>query len=129
MLVGVEAMGRWAASSKCGVGMPEKAEPRSVVEVAGQRLVELEVRHGVGVGGVKARGLIEQESPLRRPASGREGRGPVGKVEVNEDGGEDGRVGEKGEDLHGAAAGGTEERQDLVDPCEEHGPADARRAG
>jgi len=48
---------------------------------------------------------------------------------VHEDGGEDGRVGEKGEDLHGAATGRTEERQDLIDPGEEHGPADPRRAG
>ncbi len=34
----------------------------------------------------------------------------------------------KVEDAHGAATGRTEERQDLIDPGEEHGPADARRA-
>ena len=101
----------------------------SVVEVVGQGLVELEVGHGLGIGGVEARRLIDQEIPLRRPASGREGRRPVGRSRCTKDGGENGRVGEKGEDLHGAAAGRTEERQDLVDPGEEHGPADARRAG
>ena len=73
----------------------------SVVEVGGQGLVELDVGHGLGVGGVEARRLVEQEVPLRRAASGREGRGPVGKVEVDEDGGDDGRVGEKGEDTSG----------------------------
>ena len=101
----------------------------SVVEVAGQGLVEVEVGHRLGLGGIEARRLVDQEISLRRPASGREGRRPVGEVEVHEDGGEDGRIGDEGEDLHGAAAGGTEERQDLVDPGEEHGPADARRAG
>jgi len=53
----------------------------------------------------------------------------MGKIEVHKDGGDDGRVSEKGEDLHGAAAGRTEERQDLVDSGEEHGPADTRGAG
>ena len=106
-----------------------EAEPLSVVEVVGQRLVELEVGHGFGIGGIEARRLVEQQGSLGRAASGREGRGPVGKVEVQKDGGEDGRVGEKGEDPHGAATGRAKERQDLVDPGEEHGPADARRTG
>ena len=101
----------------------------SVVEVAGQRLVELKVGYGLRIGWVEARRLVEQEVPLRWAASGREGRRPVGKVEVQEDGGEDGWIGQEGEDLHGAAAGRAEERQDLIDPGEEHGPADARRAG
>jgi len=101
----------------------------SVVEFVGQRLVEQEVGHGLGIGGVEARNLVEQEIPLGRAASGREGRRSVGQVEVNEDGGDDGRIGDEGEDLHGAAAGRTEERQDLIDPGEEHGPADTRRAG
>jgi hypothetical protein len=76
--------------------------PFSVVEVGGQRLVELEVGDGVWIGGVEPRCLVEQAIPLRRPASGREGRRPVGKVEVQKNGGEDGWVGEKGEDAHGA---------------------------
>jgi len=57
------------------------------------------------------------------------------RFEVEEDGGDDGWVGEEGEDPHGAAATTlravprAEERQDLIDPCEEHGPADACGAG
>jgi hypothetical protein len=42
----------------------------------------------------------------------------VGEVEMEEDGGYDGRVGEKGEDGHLATAGGAEQRQDLVEPGE-----------
>ena len=110
-------------------------EPFSVVEVGGQRLVDLEgtarsvVGDVLGVGGVKARRLVQHEVTLGWAASRCEGRGLVGKVEVNEDGGDDGWVGEEGEDPHGAAASRAEERQDLVDTGEEHGPADARRAG
>jgi hypothetical protein len=103
-------------------------EPFSVVEVGGQRLVEPEVGHGLGVGGVKARRLVEHEVALRRAASRCEA-GFVGKVEVNEDGGKDGLLGDEGEDLHGPTAGGTEERQDLIDPGEEYDPAYTRRAG
>jgi hypothetical protein len=101
----------------------------SVVEVVGQRLVEPEVGHGLGVGGVKARRLVQHEVTLGWAASRCEGRGFVGKVEVKEDGGDNRRVGEKGEDAHGATAGRAEERQDFVDTGEEHGPADLRRAG
>jgi len=95
----------------------------SVVEVAGRGLVELEVGHGLGIGGIEARCLVEREVPLRWPASGRERGRPVGEAltprdnvargprfEVEEDDGDDGRVGEEGEDAHGPAAGGTEER-------------------
>ncbi len=95
----------------------------------GQGLIELEVGHGVSIGGVEGGSLIEQEVTLRGRAGGREERGPVGQLEVEEDGGDDGRVGEEGEDAHGSAAGGAEEREDLVDAGEEDGPPDARRAG
>jgi len=101
----------------------------SVVGAVGQRLVELEVGRGLGIGGVEAGRLVEEEVPLGRASSGSERRRPVGDVEVEEDGGDDGWVGEEGEDSHGAAAGRAEERQDLVDTGEEHGPADARGTG
>ena len=48
---------------------------------------------------------------------------------MEEDGGDDGRVGEEGEDGHLATARGAEQRQDFIDPGEEHRPADPRRAG
>jgi hypothetical protein len=68
------------------------------------------------------------EGPERgRERGGRSNHSP--KSSGSEDGGDDGRIGDEGEDLHGAAAGGTEERQDLIDPDDEHGPADARQAG
>jgi hypothetical protein len=86
MLVGAEAMSGWAASSGCRMGVPE-AQPRLVVEVVGQRLVELEVGDELGIDGVEPRCLVEQEIPLRWPASGREGRRSVGQVEVQKDGG------------------------------------------
>jgi hypothetical protein len=51
----------------------------SVVEVVGQGLVELGVGRGVGVGGVKARRLIEQEIPLGWAASRCDGWGLLGR--------------------------------------------------
>jgi len=83
-------MGGWAAVVGAGIQSPVNAggaDQFSVVEVVGQRLVELEGGQRVGIGGVETRRLIEQEVPLRRPARGREGRGPVGQVEVQKDGG------------------------------------------
>jgi hypothetical protein len=58
----------------------------SVVEVVGQRLVELEgtarsvVGDGLWIGGVEARGLIEQEGSLRWSTSGRERWRPMGEA-------------------------------------------------
>jgi hypothetical protein len=49
----------------------------SVVEVAGRRLVELEVGRGLGIGGVEAGRLVEQEVPLGRAAGE---AGPVGEA-------------------------------------------------
>ena len=86
----------------------------------------------VEVVGVEGRCLIEEsgeEVALRWPAGGREGRGLVGEVEVEEDGGDDGRIGEEREDPHLSAAGGTEQRQHIVDASEQDGPADPRGRG
>jgi hypothetical protein len=118
-------MGEWVGGAEARMRTPVEQIESSVVEVLGQRLVELEVGEGLGIGGVEARRLVEQEGSLGRAASGRERRRPVGEVEVQKNSGDDRRVGEKGEDLHGAAAGRAEERQDLVDAGEEHGPSDA----
>ena len=52
----------------------------------------------------------------------------MGEVQVEEDGGDDGRVGEEREEAHWATAGGAEQGQDLIDAGEEDGPADARGA-
>jgi hypothetical protein len=64
---------------------------------------------------------------VRWSAGGREGRGLVGEVEVEEDGGDDGRIGEEREDPRFAATGGTEQRQHVVDAREEDGPARPER--
>jgi len=125
MLAEVEPMGGWAVGERMRTLVG--AEPFSVVEVAGRRLIELKVGHGLRIGRVEA--LVEQEVTLRRPAGRRERRRPVGEVEVQEDGGDNRRVGEEGEDAHGPATGGAEERHDLIDAGEEHGPPDARGGG
>lgn len=81
---------------------------------------------------VGVRSLIEEpgeEIALRWPAGRGEGRGFVGEIEVEEDGGDDGRIGEEGEDPHLAGAGGTEQRQLVVDAREQDGPADSERGG
>jgi hypothetical protein len=72
----------------------------SGLEVVGQRLVEFEVRDGLGRGGVEGGRLIEEpgeEIALGWSARGRDGRGFVGEVEVEEDGGDDGRIGQERE--------------------------------
>ena len=123
-LAGVD--GRWGhRDGTMGGGVRQV----SVAEGGRQGLVELEARVRICVGGVESGGLIEQEVALWRAARGGEGRGSVWKIEMEEDGGDDGWVGEKGEDGHLAAAGGAEERQDLVDASEQDGPADPCGAG
>jgi hypothetical protein len=117
---------------------------RSTVEGVRQRLVELELRSrlvevegrsGLGLREIEGsarsvvRGLVEKEVALGRPARGCHGRGPVGQIEVNEDGPDDGWIGEEGEDPHLTAAARTQERQNFVDPCEKLGPADSRGSG
>ena len=90
--------------------------------------------------------LIEEpgeEIALGRSARGREGRRFVGealtprnaciawgpRVEAEEDGGDDGRIGEEREDPHLTATGRTEQRQHVVDASEQDGPADLRGRG
>ncbi len=83
----------------------------SGVEVVVDGLVE--VGDGVGLGRVEGRRLIEEpceEIALGRSSSGREGPGFVGQVEVQEDGRDDRRIGQKREAPHLGAAGGTQER-------------------
>ena len=53
------------------------------------------------------------DGPFRCP-DGRWGMGVVGEVEVQEDGGENGRVSEKREDSHLAATGWAEQRKHVV---------------
>ena len=53
----------------------------------------------------------------------------MGEIEVEEDSRDDGRIGQKREDLHLGAAGGTHERQHVVDAREQDGPADSGRGG
>ena len=88
---------------------------RSVVELVGQRLVEHEFWDGLGLGGIEGRGLVEKQISLGRAAGRRDGRGRAGQLEVLQDGDDDGRVGEEGENPHGAATCGAQKRQHLVD--------------
>lgn len=101
----------------------------SEVDVVGQGPVELEVGDGVGLGGVESGRLIEEpggDDAPRWSAGGREGRGVVGEAltpcngpwgarfEVEEDGGDDGRIGQERQDPHLAATRGTEQWQHAV---------------
>jgi hypothetical protein len=89
--MGGDGRGRW---------MPRPAGIRaSGLEVVGQGLVEVEFWDEVGLGGVEGGGLIDEfdrELALGRSARGRQWRGSRGEVEVEEDGGDDGRIGEHG---------------------------------
>jgi hypothetical protein len=48
---------------------------------------------------------------------------------VEGDGGDDGRVGQKREEPHRGAAGGTQQAQHVVDAREQDAPADSGREG
>ena len=67
------------------------------VSVAGvrERLVEVEVRDGLGVGEVEVGRLVEEELALGRGARGGERRKSVGKLEMEEDGLDGGGIGEE----------------------------------
>ena len=114
---------RRASRERAGMGLRECADGRgwrlrgesygrpdsgdSEVEVVGEGLFELEVGDGLGLGGIEGGRLIEEpleEITLGRSASGREGRGFVGEVEVEEDGRDDWRISQKREDPHLGAA-------------------------
>ena len=87
----------WAGKTLGGESPAGRTGVASEIEVVGQGLVEFEVGDGLGLGRVEGRSLIEEpgeEIALRRPAGAREGRGFVGEVEVEEDHGDDGRIGE-----------------------------------
>ena len=49
------------------------------------------------------------------------------ELEVLQNGHDHDRIGEEGDDPHGAATRGAEQRQHLVDASEQHGPSDASR--
>ncbi len=60
---------------------------------------------GLGLGAIGGRSLI-REVPLGWAAGGGDEWRFVGQLEVHEDGSDDGRIGEEGEDPHGATARG-----------------------
>ena len=71
---------------------------------------------------MEGRSLVEEEISLRRTASGLDGGRCVRELEVVQDGDDDGRIGDEGDDPHGATAGGAEQRQHLVDASQKDGP-------
>ena len=93
-------------------------------------LIELELRDGLGSREVEGRGLIEVELGLGRTPGGRHPGRPVRQVEMEKDALDGGGYGDEGDDLHVAAAGGTQERKHLVDASQDSVVAmamDARR--
>src|SRR5690606_1851587 len=124
-----EAAKRMSGWAPLGRGFRRTArDGGSGVDVFGERLVELKLRAGIAVGGVIAGGLFEVELGLGRPPGGRDGWRAVGEAQVDEDRPDDAGLGEEGDDPHGAAAGGADQGQDLVDAREEQGPGKAGRA-
>jgi len=96
-----------------------------------RRLIEVELRDGVRVGGIKGGGLVEVvgglaiqgEVGLGWSASRGEGGWMGGQVEVAEDGHDDRRIGEDGQDAHLGATAGAAQGRDLVDAGDEARPA------
>ena len=87
--------------------------------VLGRRLVEVVLRDGLGIREIEGRRLIEVEFDLwRAPSGGQPGR-LMRQVEMEEDALHGGGKGDEGDDPHLAAAGGTQEREHLVDPGQE----------
>ena len=91
---------------------------------------------GLSLGRIERWRLIQKEVALRRAASGGDRRRFVVQFEVEEDRGDDGRIGEEGENLHLAPAGGAEQGQHFATHAtrgcpasEQHGPADASGIG
>ncbi len=111
----------------------------SVSEIVWQGLVEHEVGHGFSLGRIERWRLIQEEVARPRSArcpgaaSGGDRRRFVVQFEVEEDCGDDGRIGEESENLHLAPAGGAEQGQHFATHAtrgcpasEQHGPADGR---
>jgi hypothetical protein len=94
----------------------------SGVPVAWRGLVEVQVGEGLGIGRVEggrlpsasASRLIEVELGLRGSASGGEGRRPVWKSEMVEDGLDGGRVGDERENPHFTTAGRAQKWEHLA---------------
>ncbi len=125
-------MFRWAVDDDLGRGAggadsAEQPDRASGVRVVGRGLIELILRDELGSREVEGRGLIKVEIGLgRAPSGGHPGR-PMRQVEVEEDGLHGGREGDERDDPHLTPAGGTQEREHLVDPSQELRPEDAAR--
>lgn len=101
----------------------ERVRERLVELEFRERLVEVELRRRLGLGRINLGRLVEEEVTLRWPTGGRDWRGPVGQIEVNEDGAEDRRIGEEGEDPHLATTVRAQQGEHLVNPSEKLRPA------
>ena len=91
----------------------------SGIPVVGRGLIELELRESLGSGEIEGRGLVEVELSLGRAASGGHPGRPMRQIEMAEDTLYGGGEGDERDDPHLAAAGGTREREHLVDPGQE----------
>ncbi len=72
--IGSGTWGCWAGRGKVAEWLSSSNQTAgggpSVVELVRQRLIEHEVRDGLGVGGIEGRRLVEEEVSLGRAASG-----------------------------------------------------------
>ena len=72
---------RLSASGESGGG----GASASVVALVRHRLIEYEVRYGLGLGRVEDRSLIQEKVSLGRPTSGRDGRECVRELEAHQE--------------------------------------------
>jgi hypothetical protein len=101
---------------------PDRA---SDLPVLGRRLIELELRDGLGRREVEGRGLVEVEFGLGRAASGRHAGRPMRQVKIEEDAPYGRRESDERDDPHLATADGTQEGEHLIDASQELGPEHA----
>ena len=80
---------------------------------SGDRLVEVEVWHRLGVGEVEIERRVEEELALGWTTRRSNGRRSVREIQVEEDCLYRERIGKEGEDPHLASAGGAEKREQM----------------
>jgi hypothetical protein len=88
MGIGAGRMVRWASGdgrARQAGGAQMGPDRASDLPVLGRRLIELELRDGLGRREVEGRGLVEVEFGLGRAASGRHAGRPMRQVKIEED--------------------------------------------
>ena len=107
---------------RVGAGGSVVRGPSGYISV-GYGLIELEFRKGLRISGIESGRLIESELGLGWAAGGSQERRPTGKIEADEDRADGRWIGDEGDDTHGSAARGADEREDIIDASDKGGPS------